>query len=62
MSRQGRQRDDFVIELEKFIDALGEIDKSTPWQPQEPEWWLELKAVEKQCLISRRAIKDMYHV
>ena len=34
--------------LKKYILAQTEkIDKETPWQNTEPEWWLEMQTIER---------------
>lgn len=55
------QRKRFKYELEKFISTIQEIDKNTPWEPREPEWWLEMRAVEKQCHMALKAIEKRYN-
>jgi hypothetical protein len=30
-----------------ILEETAQIDKDTPWQEQEPEWWLEMQTIER---------------
>jgi hypothetical protein len=32
---------------QSVIQQITEIDKETPWQDYEPEWWLEMMNIQK---------------
>lgn len=48
----------FVNEVENMINKLVEIDKSTPWQPVEPEWWLEMSDLERNMRVLLEKLKN----
>ena len=42
-------RQKFVSEMQSIISKLDSIDKETPWQHVEHEWWLEMMGIRKKA-------------
>jgi hypothetical protein len=42
-------RQKFVSEMQSIISKLDAIDKETPWQHVEPEWWLEMMDIRQKA-------------
>jgi hypothetical protein len=42
-------RQKFVSEMQSIISKIDAIDKETPWQHVEPEWWLEMMGIRKKA-------------
>jgi hypothetical protein len=42
-------RQKFVREMQSIISKLDAIDKETPWQHVEPEWWLDMMDIRKKA-------------
>lgn len=40
-------KEKFINELDKFINALDEIDGGTPYTLTPPDWWLELSSLRR---------------
>jgi hypothetical protein len=43
--------------MEQLIVKLKEIDKETPWQHVEPEWWLMMSNIEKIAMSAIQKFK-----
>lgn len=43
-------RQKFVSEMEYLLIKLKEIDKETPWQNIEPEWWLAMDDIIRMAI------------
>jgi len=43
-------REKFINEMEQLIIKLKAIDKETPWQNSEPEWWLAMSDIERLAI------------
>lgn len=50
-----RQR--FVAEMKAIISKIDIIDKETPWQNSEPEWWLEMMEIRKKAFDAAQKFK-----
>lgn len=37
------------MEMEALLDKIRVIDKETPWQPTEPEWWVEMMEIRSKA-------------
>ena len=50
-------RQKFVSEMEQLLVKLKAIDKETPWQHVEPEWWLAMSDVERMAIATVQKFK-----
>jgi hypothetical protein len=51
------QRQKFVAEMEQLLVKLKAIDKETPWQYIEPEWWLAMSDIERMAIAAVQKFK-----
>lgn len=51
-----RAKNRFEAALNNFIKEMSEIDKQTPWQEVEPEWWFEMSELQRHCNKIKKAI------
>lgn len=51
-----RAKNRFEAALHNFIKEMSEIDKQTPWQEVEPEWWLDMSELQRHCNKIKKAI------
>ncbi len=50
-------RQKFVSEMEQLLVKLKAIDKETPWQQVEPEWWLAMSDIERMAIAAVQKFK-----
>jgi hypothetical protein len=50
-------RQKFVLEMEQLLVKLKAIDKETPWQHVEPEWWLAMSDIERMAIAAVQKFK-----
>lgn len=50
-------RQKFLVEMSNLITVLDAIDKETPWQHVEPEWWLEMMDIRKKAFDASQKFK-----
>ncbi len=50
-------RQKFVSEMEQLLVKLKAIDKETPWQHVEPEWWLAMSDIERMAIAAVKKFK-----
>jgi len=50
-------RQKFVSEMEQLLVKLKIIDKETPWQHVEPEWWLVMSDIERMAIAAVQKFK-----
>ncbi len=50
-------RQKFVTEMEQLLVKLKAIDKETPWQHVEPEWWLAMSDIERMAIAAVQKFK-----
>lgn len=50
-------RQKFVSEMKPIISKLDAIDKETPWQHTEPEWWLEMMEIRQKAFNAMQKFK-----
>ena len=50
-------RQKFVSEMEQLLVKLKAIDKETPWQHVEPEWWLAMSDIERMAIAAVQKFK-----
>lgn len=51
-------RQKFVLEMEQLLIKLKAIDKETPFQSVEPEWWLAMSNIERMAIASVQKFKS----
>lgn len=50
-------RQKFVSEMEQLLVKLKAIDKETPWQHIETEWWLVMSDIERMAISAVQKFK-----
>lgn len=47
-------REDFLTALNTFIERTEKIDKDTPWQEVEPQWWLLMMKMQRAAIATKQ--------
>ena len=43
-------KQDYLFILEHFLNEIDRVDRQTPWQEIEPEWWIDMIEIREFIL------------
>ena len=49
-------KQNYLSMLEYFLNKIDKVDKQTPWQEIEPEWWIDMIEIREFILNKKEKI------